>query len=193
MDISDKLQVPAPGLSGIMGKEFPPSIRNALRIWPHLMGTAGFFSAKMVKTAPFPKISNSSKPIKGRKPQVRSLNSNEITSVVQAFQNQYGINLNDLMDQYNLRLREVNGRMQLFPGRLSRDFNWLPWLTVGMPLGKALPDGWQPSHEFATRFASDFKKGVIQLDDQHLDTWLRGGLGKLLASRLRNLLPTRLF
>jgi 16S rRNA (cytosine1407-C5)-methyltransferase len=219
-DVSTKLPISAQALDRVGKKQFPSTISHALRIWPHLLNTAGFFTAKLEKKAPFSEIPGAEIKIDGRKPKIRILKKDESAGILHAFQDQYDLDLVQLMDEQSLQLVEVNRSVFLLPIHLLEKHTWLPWLSAGIPLGKLLPDGWQPSHNFATRFGNRFMKGTIGIDDTNLDAWLRGedirgfkldqstsskvvlvndtsgrilGLGKLLKDRLRNLLPTRLF
>ena len=91
---------------------------------------------------------------------------------------------------------------------------------MGMIAGKYFPKGWQPSHEFVSRFGDLFTENIYILNNEHHDAWTRGedirginnsegltgkilairdtsgrnlGRGKMLSNRLKNMLPTRLF
>jgi len=219
-DVSGKLPVSAPALVRAGKNQFPPAVSHALRLWPHLLGTAGFFTAKLEKNASFPDYPCSETLYDRRKSPIRVLKKEESTKITSAFDDQYGLDLVQLLDEQSLQLVEVNRSVYLFPMKLREKHKWLPWLSAGMPLGKLLPVGWQPSHNFATRYGNRFLRGMITIDDAKLEAWLRGedirgfmldqsvsskvvlvkdangrilGLGKLLKDRLRNLLPTRLF
>ena len=39
----------AKGITGFEGREFDDQVQDAMRIWPHLNDTEGFFLAKVVK------------------------------------------------------------------------------------------------------------------------------------------------
>ena len=94
------------------------------------------------------------------------------------------------------------------------------YYQIGILAGKYFPKGWQPSHEFVSRFGDLFTKNIFILEDKHHDAWFRGedirgitkfdeldrkilvirdangrnlGRGKMLSNRLKNMLPTRLF
>ena len=219
-DISRRLPKPAPGLSSFRDHAYLAEMNRALRLWPHLFGTAGFFAAKLIKTDQLPPASFSS-----RAPAVRSQNlrvpaQSEIRALLASLQDQYGFDLAALMRRQALQIVEINGNLTLVSSLLLEKFNHLAWLSAGLPLGKALPQGWQPSHEFVSRFGAQFSNGIFILEEKYLPAWLRGedirglsalvhqrghivvvrdaggrnlGRGKLLADRLKNMLPTRIF
>lgn len=219
-NVRSKLPQAAPGLDEVYGQKFPLSVRDAIRIWPHIFGTAGFFTAKLEKMAPLPEVKIIQRQAPPRQQHYRLLNQAQTRKIAAQIEAQYGFKLEEIMEAQTLRLFEVNQQVYLMPTALREKFNQLPWLSGGMQLGKSFPDGWQPSHEFLSRFGSQFTKSILQLEDEYLDAWQRGedirgypansrdsgkvvlvrdrcgrnlGRGKLLADRLRNMLPTHLF
>jgi NOL1/NOP2/fmu family ribosome biogenesis protein len=140
--------------------------------------------------------------------------------VVQFINDLYGFNLEEILEKSSLDVTLLKEQYYLVPEKLNETFSRLPILSVGLPLGKPFKDGLQISHEFVSRFGDRFKSGVLFLDDEFLDSWLRGedirgyrsegiptgeiyavrdrsgrnlGRGKLSEGRLKNMLPTRLF
>lgn len=219
-DVRDKLPSPALGLDEHQNWKYPLAIRNAVRVWPHRFGTAGFFAAKIVKTGELPETKTRGLRYPPAQQRYRALNHAQSKEYIQIFSNQYGFNLGGLMETQSLRLFEINRQIYLLPSMIIEKFAQLPWISCGMQLGKGLPEGWQPSHEFTARFGDQFTKGVLVLEDEHLEAWQRGedirghssdpslkgnivvvrdgfgrnlGRAKALEKRLRNLLPTRLF
>ena len=49
-DAAERLPWPAPGITSAYGREFDPSLKGAVRLWPHRYGTAGFFACLLEKT-----------------------------------------------------------------------------------------------------------------------------------------------
>jgi NOL1/NOP2/fmu family ribosome biogenesis protein len=111
-------------------------------------------------------------------------------------------------------------RVILVPEILLTGKLHFPSLSTGMELGKMIREELILSHEFVSRFGDQFSQGVLTLEDDVLEAWMRGedlrgyqdsrmakgkvyatrdragrnlGRGKLLADRLKNMLPTRLF
>jgi len=220
VDIQQRLPQPAPGLSGFMNKHFPAEVARAARLWPHIFGTAGFFAAKLVKDAPLPDPPAEPYLRAGKTPQVIVPLPVETQSIINYLSDLYGFDLGAQMRAQALKIVEVNGQLSLLGERLATACADMPWQSSGMALGKALPEGWQPSHEFVSRFGDQFTRGVVTLEDEHLQAWLRGedirgysseptlrgsvvalrdahgrnlGRAKVLGDRLKNLLPTRLF
>ncbi len=219
-DISSRLPQPAPGLAAFEGKILPPVVRNAARLWPHLFNTAGFFTARLTKSKPVPSASASSYLRTSRPPQMKILLPVEMRGICDFLSGQYGFDLKEVMEASNLQIAEIDGQLCLAGKALNEQFYKLPWLSSGLLLGKSLPDGWQPSHEFVSRFGDRFTRSVLKLEDAHFPAWVRGedlrgyttdptqrgkvmavrdalgrnlGRAKILDKRLKNLLPTRLF
>ena len=219
-DISSRLPQPAPGLSEFKGSTFHREVRNAARLWPQLFNTAGFFAARLVKTAPMPTAAAAFNPRIARPPQVKMPLPAETRGIIDFLSSQYGFDLEETIEENNLQMVENGEQIYLMGKALNARFPSLPWLSSGMALGKALPEGWQPSHEFVSRFGDRFTHNVLTLEDEHLPAWMRGedirgyaadlkmrgkvvavrdalgrnlGRAKALENRLRNLLPTRLF
>ena len=220
VDIQQRLPQPAPGLSAFMDEQFPAEVTRAARLWPHIFGTAGFFAAKLVKDTPLPNPPTEPYLRTGKTPQVKVPLPVETQGITNYLFDLYGFDLGAQMQAQALKIVEVNGQLSLLGERLETACADLPWQNSGMALGKALPDGWQPSHEFVSRFGERFTRGVLTLEDAHLPAWLRGedirgysseptlrgnvvalrdahgrnlGRAKVLGDRLKNLLPTRLF
>ena len=156
----------------------------------------------------------------GKTPQVRVPLPVETQGITHYLSDLYGFDLEAQMQAQALKIVAVNGQLSLIGERLETACAELPWQSSGMVLGKALPEGWQPSHEFVSRFGNQFTRGVLTLEDEYLAAWLRGedirgyacdpgqrgsvvalrdahgrnlGRAKVIHDRLKNLLPTRLF
>jgi len=219
-DMRSKLSNPAPGLKDFNDTVFPEQVQNALRLWPHLFRTAGFFAAKLTKTEQVSSRVDQQKKQPPRTVRLKIPLASESRAITQFISGSYGFDLDKVIQTQSLMIAEINEDLYLIPQILLEAFDDLPWLACGMPLGKALPDGWQPSHEFVSRFGDQFTHHVLILEDNHLLAWLRGedirsyssrmelqgkvlairdrhgcnlGRGKLLENRLKNMLPTRLF
>lgn len=220
-NIQEKLPAPAPGITKAKGKPYPKDISKTARIWPHLFDTAGFFTAKLIKTGPIPETDSSFKSAYMKpSPPTYPIDGTQEREIIQYMMDQYGFDLYELMENQGLVIEEQKNQIVLVPRLLMDQFSGLPWISCGMRFGKFLPDGWQPSHAFAARFGHRFTKGIICLEESQVGAWIKGadirgfeiepgqrgkviavrdrlernlGLGKVLEKRLRNLLPTRLF
>ena len=220
-DIQKKIPSPAWGIREAKGKTFSKEMEKVARIWPHLFNTAGFFTAKLIKTDPIPETDSSFKTSNLKPPPpTRPITVNQEKEIIQSIMDQYGFDLKALMEKQGLAIEEHKDQIVLAPRVIKEKFNELPWISYGMRLGKFLPGGWQPSHAFAARYGHSFTRGIVYLRESQTNNWIKGadirgyecdpsqrgkvfavrdhlernlGLGKALERRLRNLLPTRLF
>ena len=219
-NIQSRLPSPAPAVTHFEGTPFHSQITNAARLWPHVYGTAGFFCAKFVKAGAIQPNKEISLWARNTKINGTYLNDKETQDVCTQISGLYGIEMQTIMNENALDLWEQNGNMHLIPAKLSATLPELPMLSMGMLLGKPYPNGWQPSHEFVSRFGDLFTENIYILDETYHAAWLRGedirglpdadaingkilairdadgrnfGRGKMLAKRLKNMLPTRLF
>ena len=218
IDIQQQLPSPAPGIDHIEGTELDPDIKRAARLWPHIFNTAGFFCAKLIKIQPMEKSTTLFE--SNRASEIDCLLEEEVKVITRQFQDQYGFNLFEKMQALEIGIADIDGKYYLVPKRLNRLETALAPLSLGMPLGKALPSGWQPSHALVSRFGDQFTRGIFTLKNIYLEKWTRGedirgisdpsfasgtvvvvrdengrnlGRGKILKDRLKNQLPTRLF
>ncbi len=217
--LQQKIPVPAPGLDKTGEIQYPPSIRNSFRLWPHLCHTAGFFAARLTKLKDISHRHSSQPPLfKWRAP--RLLAEKEIQSISKILLDQYGFDLNSLMEKQNLIVGQLQNYLFLIPLAYLNEFADLSCLSIGLRLGEHIENEFSPGHEFAARFGLTFQSGKIQLDEEQVKPWLRGedlrpystpalpkgrvvvvtdgngrnlGRGKILTAQLKNLLPNRLF
>jgi len=217
-DVRDRIPVPAPALTQLpSGEQLDPQIAHALRLFPHRLGTAGFFAARLTKTAPIPVAEQipPSRPLAqaGFEPVTKS----EQMRVVQALGFTYGFDLPVLLEQQAMELWHRDETLYLFPRQFLIQFSGLPVALLGLPLGDWQADTFIPSHEWLARFASACPYGWLTISDDDSGRWLQGAdlppiaeavppiclikdsagrfLGRARAGkdRLKNLLPRRFF
>ena len=219
-DLSGKLPAPAPSIREFDDQRLPYEIRHSLRLWPHTFGTAGFFAARLTKLGDLPVAGESQRSFPPAKALFtaapKSLNSQLSSQVKDA----YGFDLSTILAEQNLALALRGDRVFLMPEILLSGKVQFPCLSAGMELGRLIREELIVSHEFVSRFGDQFGQGILILEDDMLDAWMRGedlrgyrdqrlavgrvyavrdrlgrnlGRGKLLADRLKNMLPTRLF
>jgi len=218
MDITDRLSKPAPGVGNIHGNPLPDAVTRAARLWPHIFNTAGFFSAKLIKTRPLSQPKQNHPEIFDN--HINLLGDADAVSIIGQIESQFGIDLQGIMVKQSLTITEDKGNFMLMPKQLLGIHKQLPIHSFGIALGKPLPDCWQPSHVLVSRFGDQFSQNVYTLDDKYLERWNRGedirgvssstiasgtvvavrdqsgrnlGRGKILSDRIKNQLPTRLF
>jgi 16S rRNA (cytosine1407-C5)-methyltransferase len=201
------LKLDAPGLAS----DDLPSLRNAVRLWPHLYGTSGFFAAKIIKTGSVPAPEGSSRP--RAEAGFRGFKEAEVSALLGRWQQDYGF-------QFPLKgivLAERGENLYAVPERLLSEFGDLPMLSAGLLIGQWMEDAPIPSHELISRYDSLFTGQRWPLTPKLVTAWLNGydlredlpgevgqiilledehgrfvGRGKRLKDRVRNLLPKRI-
>lgn len=219
-DICKKLPLSAPGLTSYNSIPYPQELSNTLRLWPHLLHTAGFFSARLTKTTSFHETSKPYPQFDLHQAGFNRVNSKKYQEFVTIIQSVYGFNLDKLINELNLSLWSRDTDLYLLPESLINNFPSLRLTSLGMLIGKVTGNEFLPSHEFVARFGQEFESGKIMLENEFLCAWLRGedirgysikqpasarivvvmdqigrnlGRGKILANQLKNLLPNRIF
>jgi 16S rRNA (cytosine1407-C5)-methyltransferase len=219
-NIQTKLPKAAPSVRQFNGISFPDTITHAVRLWPHVYGTAGFFCAKLIKKDTLITDNDLSLWSGNAKLGGSLLEETERIALCKKIGNLYGFDLENIVKNQNLGIWKQADQTYLVPARLFESFPALPMLSMGMLAGINTSHGWEPSHEFVSRFGDQFTDNVYILDDTHLATWLRGAdirgidgggalIGKILAirdakgrnlgrggmqaKRLKNMLPHRIF
>lgn len=219
VNVQFKLPVPAPGIVQNGEISYHPEVNQTLRLWPHRLGTAGFFACLIEKTAPLdlPTQLAPARPLAkaGFIPVARA----EEQKIIHQLQNEYGLELENILNEYHLNLMQRFEKVIAMPDQLLEEFSELPLEYAGLLLGELTPEGLTPSHEWVSRFGKLFKCGYISLNGEQTKSWLRGedcfdlaelpaekgrvlvvcqpdglviGRGKVLKDRLKNLLLRRL-
>lgn len=208
----------APGLPIFADQVFHPDVQHALRLWPHVSGTSGFFAARISKNSP---LRTQYEPPPTRPFSATGLNplpDHELTALCTYFEEAYGFSLDHLIESQNQDVFYRKGSVVLIPQVYLSQFQTLPYHTLGMVLGKQAPKGFIPSHEFVSRFGNEFRTGFLTIPQEFYSEWITGrdirgykvpsitngsvvvvrdllgrnlGSGKVLADRIRNLLPAR--
>jgi 16S rRNA (cytosine1407-C5)-methyltransferase len=209
---------PAPALASDEGRAFHPQVGRAVRLWPHLYDTSGFFAAKIRK--------RDSVAAELSHPPARSLESvgfaqmgrRDAASVCDRLLQDYGFDLGAVIEQQALSLWEHEASVYVIPGQFLAHFADLPCVATGMRVGEQVEQDFVPSHELVARFGAYFTERRLTLSDDRSAVWLGGrdlrgvealyplgmtillederrrflGLGKVQGNRIRNLLPRRL-
>ncbi len=210
----------ASGLTMFGERHYATQVQYAARLWPHNYDTAGFFAALLRKITPLPGesrtlASNRRIPSQALVP----VSARQAKVIHTALVDSFELDLFSVMQEYQCALYQRGAETWLIPERLG-ELPDMAWSSAGMMLGKPLPGGWLPSHEFAARFECLTQHGKVSLPAEFLPAWLEGrdahgftpanissgaivlvydengryiGRGKALNGRLRNLLPARIF
>jgi 16S rRNA (cytosine1407-C5)-methyltransferase len=194
-------------------------VSRAARIWPQRYGTAGFFAARLTKLVG---EAEPATPYPGRPIGLagyQALDRKSLGWLSRVFVEHYGLNLPELLTAHGLEVWRRSKDLYAFPALFFERFGDLPVQGLGLLLGEDTPDGFVPSHEWVARFGGLFQAGRYVLSAEQVPAWLRGedlpgepgqglavglvavvfdaegrllGRGRILANRLKNLLPRRL-
>ncbi len=189
---------------------FDPQIQNAIRLWPHLYHTSGFFAARLKKldSVDFPHAQPPTQPSK-RLP-LSDKRTNQMLTTLREF---YDFDFAPIIARQNLIFEQHEDYIYALPATLSEKFPDLPYVVLGFLVGQFVDGDFVPSHELVTRF--DFSQPRYRVSDEQKKIWLAGrelrdlpiptpyilledeqgrflGRGKIAGNRVRNLLPKRL-
>lgn len=216
--VDDVLSKPAPALESYGERMFHPDVGHAVRLWPHIYDTAGFFAALIRK--------QDSVAVQPSDPPARPLASVGFDPMSQEgvmwlcdrLLQSYGFDLGVVIERQSLTLWMYEASAYAIPQRFVAQFADLPCVATGMRLGERVGEDFVPSHELVARFGAWFTDCRLRLSEQQREVWLAGremrgmatghpagtivlledergrflGLGKVLPNRIRNLLPRRL-
>lgn len=207
-----------PGLSSFETRELNPAVQGSLRVWPDIFNTNGFFAVKLIKMAALGLGSET--------PFSRPFETTRLTPISAAKQGQlreflhelYGFSLPEMLQKFNLSILERETQLFLIPFLWLEHFASLPYYSLGMPLARVSPQGFEVDPDFILRFGDQFTKSILTLEPSQEKPWLEGmeirnldyplglrgkivavrsqnglnlGAGKANPGRLRNLLPHR--
>jgi 16S rRNA (cytosine1407-C5)-methyltransferase len=217
--LTSRLSIDALPINLLEGIDFP-ELKNALRIWPHLFNTAGFFAALIQKNAPLDEDVYIQPPRRTWERQGWvGMNARAVKELVNASNDQYGLDLAQIVEHQALSFWKRNERIFAIPELFLERFRDFPVIACGMELGSMVAGGLLPSHEWAARFANRFTAGKVAIPPDLIPLWLKGsdlilqagtentqgsmvclyhedglfiGRGKVLQGRIKNLLPRRL-
>ena len=218
VNLDKKLPAPAPALSGDGNRSYHPSVTHAARLYPHRFGTSGFFCALLTKTEP---VDNPGYTLPLRdlgRTGLERLRHRDSVALCDQLQQAFGYDYTPQMAAQRLALWQRNEQFFILPETWIQHFAEIPFQAVGLLLGENSPDGLIPSHEWLTRFAPQFERGRVTLNDTQSAAWMRGediqasfdapqlasrivavfdeqerllGRGRVFTSRLKNMLPRR--
>ena len=207
----------APALSHDGDVNFDASVARAVRLWPHLYDTSGFFAALIRKRhrvdSPATLPPQRSLAQAGFAP----LTDRQRRDVANNLLDRYGFDLSQALDIQRLEVLKRGAAVYAVPAQFIARFGDFPCIAIGMLIGEWLDGALVPSHELIARFASQFTGQRFTLNADHVKQWLTGldlravtppyttgriiliedehhrylGRGKVLRERLRNLLPKR--
>ncbi len=172
--VAERLPAPAPALANAFGQVFHPQVQNALRLWPHRFSTSGFFAARLTRTGEIelPAEPHPTRPL-AETGQER-LNRSMVQAVTDWLQNTYGFDLASVLETYSLELWRSQASIFAVPITFFEKFNHLPCHMLGLKVLEENPEGWQPTHEWVSRFFNLFQSGRLTLPNEWLEVWQKG-------------------
>jgi 16S rRNA (cytosine1407-C5)-methyltransferase len=210
---------PAPGLASDGERYFHEQVRRAVRLWPHLYDTSGFFAA-LIRKHDAISVQPRSHPRRSLSDAgLEVLSREEKVEFADHLLESYGFDLRGVLEQQALTLWKRGKFVYAISEPYLLQFADFPCLAVGMLVGEQTNEEIVPSHELVARFSSQFTARRLLLSDQQIALWLAGrdlrglntqqhpldgvilleddkhrflGRGKVLSNRVRNLLPRRL-
>jgi 16S rRNA (cytosine1407-C5)-methyltransferase len=211
------LPIPAPALTSYQGHVYPPQVRRAVRLWPQIYDTSGFFAALVRKqgAVPVQRATRPQRPLREAGFQV--LSQRERAAVSKHLQD-FGFDLETVLERQALTLLRREALVYAVPELFLARFGDWPCMAMGLLVGEGSERDFVPSHELVTRFGAQFVGRRLRIRGEQVRTWLEGrdlrglvcayparavvlledergrflGRGKVLGKRIRNLLPKRL-
>lgn len=215
VSVAARLRVPAPGLVSSAGVHYHPSMANAVRLWPHLYDTAGFFAALLRKRESIGPTSSPPTHAPGNREGYTPISEPEMASLHRELNQEFGVDLEELLQGCDLVLSRRGESLYATPQVYFQRLANLPVLEAGLEVGEYTPDGYVPSHALISRFESRFQERRLRLAPEQAQQFLAGrdlrglappfppralllledergrflGRGRLLPGRIRNLAP----
>ncbi|NPV57151.1 MAG: hypothetical protein HPY76_10840 [Anaerolineae bacterium] len=218
VDVHPALPAHAPALAQVDDHSFHPDMPRAVRLLPHHYGTAGFFAARLTKTAPLGEAPERQPPRQAwERSGLERLARRGSADLNQRWEDRYGWSLAELLEEHHWSLWQRGRELFALPEGYPSQFGSLPFQALGLCLAEQHPEGWEPSHACAVRFGRLFRAGIHQLPEEHLAAWSRGedapldtasaspatllvvkhpdgyalGRGRTFPGKLKNMLPRR--
>jgi 16S rRNA (cytosine1407-C5)-methyltransferase len=211
------LPVPAPGLTHDGDQSFHPGVINAVRVWPQLYNTSGFFAALIRKRDTIASEPSSPPERSLTRAGFASLKEQQHRALLAALLDTYGFDLAAVLERQHLELLHRNDAIYAVPDQLLAHFADFPCIAIGMLIGEWVEDRFVPSHELIARFSRQLIQQRFALSPEQVKVWWNGGdlrgvdlpypagsivvmeddkrryigRGKVLRDRVRNLLPRR--
>jgi 16S rRNA (cytosine1407-C5)-methyltransferase len=214
-----RLALAAPGLDSFQGQQYSPAVSKALRLWPHLYATAGFFAARIVKKQSLPITSRKGPTRPWEKTGLVRLPHTATATLADQLLQTYGFDLKILLEKQSIGLWQRRSQVYAISDLYQAHFTELPCSTLGMLVGEFIHDDFYASHELLARLAAGVQHHQWLLPRELISAWLRGedlplaesfagqsgtvicvksesgvylGRGKVLHDRLKNMLLRRL-
>ncbi len=216
-DMNERLRASAPGLRQVGELAYHPDVVRAARLFPHRLGTSGFFAARLTKTDSIPgeqeQIPARSLTRAGWQPVPDVVVREQAESLLQ----KYGLDIAGKVSGGNLVFWQNGDSVILAPAMYFNRFGEFPVQMLGLLFAEQTPSGWEITHQAAARYWREIQSGKILLDFDQVNAWQRGenlslrisilpagqvamltdswgrylGRGRITSRGVKNLLPRR--
>ena len=149
-DLSDVLNIHAPGIGTYQGQELNPAVQNAFRLWPHRLSSSGFFCVRLTKTSDLHGKTREAPTFSIENTNFHPLDQAASEAVLDCFKS-LNLNLQAQYLQNGFSLWQRKDTVYLFPDRYFSEIGYLPLRSLGLPIAQAVPDGFFPDHFFMIR------------------------------------------
>ncbi len=207
------LPIPAPGLIAAGELEFQAEVGNAVRLWPHLYDTSGFFAA-LIRKLDASTTEPTARPERTlTQAGFHLLKKVERQTVLDQLADVYGFQFESVLDRQRLTLLRRETAIYAVPDQWLVHFADFPCIASGLLVGEWRLPSFIPSHELIARFSASFLSQRLTLTKEQSKLWwegldLRGletpyppgrivlmvdeqgrflGRGKVLRDRIRNI------
>lgn len=177
-EAAKRLPYPAPGLSEAYGKTFDPSVRDAVRLWPHRYETAGFFACLLEKSDYFESEaidSRISAPCRlWEKSSFTTAKPSEFADLSAWLEDQFGLSLPALCGEPEAVVMNRGNELWMLPKRYIESFSSLPSKSVGMRIATRTTGGFVPDNDWLCRFFSKTSGIRMVPEPEQQAQWLNG-------------------
>jgi 16S rRNA (cytosine1407-C5)-methyltransferase len=173
-DAGARLGIHAPGLTAAFGQGFSPDVAKSMRLWPHRLGTSGFFCAHLRKEFSLEEKTSTRISHPGVISRLEILPRKDQTELCNQLLNTYGLDLPRLLEEFDLLLKVFRRSVYALPRRLESDFPGLAVNSCGLRLGDYTESSFEISLEWATRFSGEIHLNRYSLNPEFARHWARG-------------------
>ncbi len=183
-DISAHFPAPVPGLISDGSHSFDPSLERSARLWPHRLGTSGFFAALISKkdslmghlgSEPHDRRPGNAFGLGG----LTRLSPRQQSNLLDRFTQCYGFDFTNQVENQGLILAQRSSgantrQIYSLPEIFAERFMDLRAHTLGLLFCEETPGGFVLSHEWAARFGHRFTAGHFLLPEELVSHWIKG-------------------
>ncbi|NMB53262.1 MAG: hypothetical protein GYA15_01055 [Leptolinea sp.] len=173
-DAGTRLGIRAPGLTAAFGQVFSPDVAKSMRLWPHRLGTSGFFCAHLRKEFSLEEKASTRISHPGMISRLEILPRKDQTALCDQLINTYGFDLPGLLEEYELHLKIFRRSVYALSRRLESDFPGLAFNSYGLRLGDYTESSFEISLEWVTRFSGKIHLNRYSLNPEIAGHWARG-------------------